>query len=274
MNNPLLNKKLRSYSALASSFALAATQADAQIIYTDINPDSTVALGGSFYNLDLDNDGTFDFAINVTIGTSASYTSQQIGISPAGTNGVAGSSVGAYIYPFAMNAGDTIKTSLQFNLGPNQSMASYFGASYSYGNWLGVTDKYLGLKFYIGTAAHYGWARLDVNATANQFIIKDYAYNTVADAYILAGQTAVGINENMTNNTVSIHSSEKNILIRFLNELPVNAEVKITNMLGQQIYASLLSEKETRINLNEKTGIYIVTLIQKDAVYTKKIRIN
>jgi hypothetical protein len=271
MNNPIFNKKLKSYSALAASFAIA-SQADAQVVYTDINPDSTVALDGNFYNLDLNNDGTADFAINVNIGTSLSYTSQQISVSPIGTNAVAGSSVGAYIYPFAMNSGDTVKPSLQFNLTPNQSMASYFGPSTSYGNWMNVTDKYLGLKFSIGPAVHYGWARLDVTATADQFIIKDYAYNTIANAYILAGQTGVGIAEHSFNDIVSIYSAGKNITINFVKELPAGSEVNITNILGQKIYGSLLNSKENTINLSEANpGMYIVSVSGKNGVYTKKV---
>ncbi len=274
MKDHSINKKLKSYSALAGSFALLGTQSDAQIIYTDVNPDSTLAMGGSFYNLDLDNNGTFDFSIIVNVGTASSFTSQQIAITPAGTNGIAGDTVGAYVYPLALNAGDTIKSTLQFNFSPSQSMASYFGPSYSYGNWLATTNKYLGLHFYIGTALHYGWARLDVSATANQFIIKDYAYNTIPDAFILAGQTGVGITEGSIDNLVSVHSSNNIVVIRFLNAIPKNAEVKITNLLGQELYTSSVTDKETSINMDQPPGIYVVTVLTNIGAYTKKVHLK
>lgn len=274
MKTPTLNNKLKSYSALAGSIALMVTQADAQIIYTDINPDSTTNIGGNFYNLDLDNGGVFDYTINLNIGTGT-YTSQQVAISPTGSNGIAGDTIGAYVYPFAFNSGDTIQSTLQFNFGASQSMASYFGPSYSYGNFLGQTDKFIGLQFYIGTQLHYGWARFDVDSTASQFTIKDYAYNSVPNAYILAGEMPVGITENALTNNTSIYSSDKNIIIKFLTTELIQADVKITNALGQEVYVSSLSNNETSIDFSkEKAGIYFVTITQENIVYTKKAYIR
>ena len=275
MTTPTLNNKLKSYSALAGSMALMGSQADAQIIYTDINPDSTTTLAGSYFNLDLDNGGVFDFAFNLNVGSYSSYTSQQVAVTPAGSNGVAGDTVGAYVYPFAFNSGDTIKSTLQFNFGSSQSMASYFGSGSSYGNFLGQTDKFIGLQFYIGAQLHYGWARFDVDATASQFTIKDYAYNSTPNAYILAGEMPVGISENSLTNNTSIYSADKNIIIKFLTDELVQADVKITNAIGQEMHSSSLGDKETIIDMSkEKTGIYFVTISQKSIVYTKKVFIR
>lgn len=274
MTTPTLNNKLKSYSALAGSIALMGTQADAQIIYTDVNPDSTTNIGGNFYNLDLDNGGVFDFTFNLNIGTATAYTSQQVAVTPTASNGIAGDTVGAYVYPFAFNSGDTIKSTLQFNFTASQSMASYFGFGYNYGNFLGQTDKFIGLQFNIGPNLHYGWARFDVDSTASLFTIKDYAYNSVPDAYILAGEMPVGITENILTNT-SIYSADKNIIIKFLTNDLAQANVKITNALGQEIHVAFLSDKETTIDMTkEKTGIYFVTISKESIVYTMKVYIR
>jgi hypothetical protein len=275
MEKTVLNKKIKTYSALAGSFALLSSGAEAQIIYTDVNPDSTTVIPGNFYNLDLNNDGTFDFTINLNAGTGTA-TSQQVAITPVTSNGVAGDTVGMYVYPFALNAGDTVKASLQFNLGANQSMGSYFGPTAFYGHWLGATDKYLGLSFYIGANLHYGWARLDVDSMAGQFTIKDYAYNGTPNAIILAGETGVGIHEITSLQNIIVYGYDKNIKIIFTNELPIdNAEIKISNILGQEIYHSAISNKNTDINLaDKKSGIYFVTITNKNAVFTKKINLR
>jgi hypothetical protein len=56
------------------------------------------------------------------------------------------------------------------------------------GNWVGVTDRYLGLRFQVDGSWHYGWARLDIDATPTQFVVKDYAYQSAAGVGLAAGE--------------------------------------------------------------------------------------
>ncbi len=59
-----------------------------------------------------------------------------------------------------------------------------------YGNWSTTSDRYLGLKLIIGNQNFFGWASLSVNlVTGTSFTIKDYAYNSIPNQSILAGQT-------------------------------------------------------------------------------------
>jgi Secretion system C-terminal sorting domain len=273
---PTLSKKIKTYSAVAGSVIAVSTSADAQVVYTDISPDSTFIADGNLYNLDLDNDGTFDFTFTLTISVASTTTARLVGVTPAGTNGIAGSVVGAYVYPFAMNAGDTVKASLTFNTTPSQSMASSFGAGISYGNWLGAVDKYIGLNFYIASQPHYGWARLDVDSSANRFTIKDYAYNAVPNDYIIAGETGVGIIEHTMDTNVLMYCFEKMVTVKFLNEQTIDAkEIEITNVLGQEIYRAPVLKNETMIDLqNQQPGIYFVNILQKEGVITQKINVR
>ncbi len=56
------------------------------------------------------------------------------------------------------------------------------------GEWIGKTDKYLGLKFLIGNAYHYGWLRINHTEGEEKLAIIDYAYNREAGKAIKAGQ--------------------------------------------------------------------------------------
>ncbi|MFL5762612.1 MAG: T9SS type A sorting domain-containing protein [Bacteroidia bacterium] len=276
MKNVTLPKKLKAYSAIAGSLLAAANQADAQIVYTDVSPDSTVAGDGNSFYLDMDNDGTYDFQIGVTINATTAYTSQRVSITAQGSNAVAGDTVGMYVYPFAMNSGDTVQAAQQFNYGSNQSMASYFlpGGS-QYGNWVGVTDKYLGLSFYIGAQRHFGWARLNVNATGTQFTIKDYAYNAWTDEYIICGQTTAGIAEHQLPKDLNVFSHDKNIVIKFDKEVPPGAAYRVTNVMGQELMNGVISDVQTTLQMDkENTGIYFVTVNSSKDSFTQKVYIR
>jgi len=56
------------------------------------------------------------------------------------------------------------------------------------GNWVGVTDRYLGLRFRLDGTWRYGWARLDIDAAPTRFVVKDYAYQSVMEIGIAAGE--------------------------------------------------------------------------------------
>ena len=61
------------------------------------------------------------------------------------------------------------------------------------GQWLNVTNRYLGLKFKIDGKFHYGWARVSVQLPGSFLIdttLTGYAYETVPGKAIEAGQTA------------------------------------------------------------------------------------
>jgi hypothetical protein len=73
------------------------------------------------------------------------------------------------------------------------------GRLYSNTAWLGpwfnggkgVKNRYLGLKFKIKGKFHFGWARLTVKTTKNDFTatLTGYAYETIPGKAIIAGQT-------------------------------------------------------------------------------------
>jgi hypothetical protein len=61
----------------------------------------------------------------------------------------------------------------------------------SFGLWYDARDRYLGLKFKIGSETHYGWARLSVvgNYRTITATLTGYAYETISGKAIIAGAT-------------------------------------------------------------------------------------
>ena len=245
------SKKIASYSAMASAFLFVHFTAEGQIIYTDVDPDETYNINGDEYALDLNNDGLTDFTLNVidftvpdlfyTVVYGTLYFDgliQDVLLVPISGNSVAGSS-GSYVYPYALNSGDIINGGLPFQSNSLQTMVSYLGiidypslgavyGFYSNGNWIGVSDKYLGLKFQIGADTHYGWARLDCGADHHTFTIKDYAYNATPDASIIAGMIAEpNVEVSFSTDAVVIDESGTTVTVTLNVSDPIDAAIEV-----------------------------------------------
>jgi hypothetical protein len=68
-----LDSKLKKYAALATGITAVAGATNAQVQYTDINPDHLVTGNGDSYSLDLNNDNVVDFEF-VTVSGTYSFT--------------------------------------------------------------------------------------------------------------------------------------------------------------------------------------------------------
>ena len=73
-NNNTIESKIKKYAALAGGITAVAGVANAQIVHTDINPDTLITGNGALYNLDVDNNGVIDFTF-YTIASSITYSS-------------------------------------------------------------------------------------------------------------------------------------------------------------------------------------------------------
>jgi len=213
-----LSEKIKAYSALAGSVVALAPAANAQINYTDINPDSVFTNPGSF-DIDINNDAVNDFQFNFTkffssstwnyYYSSSSYSSgfssrtrNRLRVTPLGTAGnqILGDS--SY-YPTALSLNAPITNSQSYWRGSSsQLMASYsrrysystwngspytYSSTYSYGNFLNASNKYLGVRVVANTDTLYGWVRLDVSSQVNSYTVKDYAFQTCPGIGIKAG---------------------------------------------------------------------------------------
>jgi len=175
--------------------------AEAQIIYTDLNPDQTFNTNNAAYNLDLNKDGITDFTINCKFTTSTnngctgSHTDKAIKITPATGNAVA-------VFngdPAKLTSCDQVNATSIFQTSQNQILANYrwqcklingnnMWKESKTGNWMtDASDKFLGLKIKVGLNTHYGWARMDVSSDAGSFTIKEYGCSNIPDATITMG---------------------------------------------------------------------------------------
>jgi len=298
MKNTKLNstKKLKEYSLLAGAFLGMAGVASAQIEYTDINPDVTLATDGDFYLLDLNNDGVNDFRLEFHSQESTfTYYGYNIGfrdvhivdVSPLHNNAIAGAST-----YFTLSYSET--EPIAYNLSPgipideNQNwkitddnilaasrVLSVQGSGYSaqYGQWENQNDKYLGLKLKVAGQTYYGWARLDVASYENDLetVIKDYAFQSQADLGIEAG-TITKINKTILDKKLNIYGFDNSIFINAKELNGLEGIITVYNELGQSVYNSKLIDAQTKISIDNNGGqLYLVNVRVGDAVISKKV---
>ncbi|MGH9493884.1 MAG: hypothetical protein ACRD3B_02705 [Candidatus Sulfotelmatobacter sp.] len=196
------NRNLCLYSVAAAAagvgvLALAAP-AEGKVVVTT----KTIHLPfNQLVSLDLNRDGItdFQFTLNRLSSACGGDASLTIGI-PAG-NAVVGTG-----YVSALTRGAAIGPSVNFvRNGPafvQSSALEYCSGSserFSGGKWGGnPPNRYVGVKFLIYGATHYGWIRLSADFPARlgkqaSATITAYAYETVANKPIKAGSAATAV---------------------------------------------------------------------------------
>ncbi|HET8963659.1 MAG TPA: T9SS type A sorting domain-containing protein [Chitinophagales bacterium] len=297
-----LNKHLSAYAASAACFLLIKQEADAQVVYVDIDPDSILDEKYDFAELDLDNNGTADFFFlnsSFTFYTLTFYTyrlRQDIAVGPAiSENAMAGISnyfnVGytAYTnyYPYALPSGSVINDGLQWQNHFVQIMAlrtfNEAGDLIDIANygWFNpdvseVLDHYLGVRFIDDAGQnHYGWIRCDVKDEGRTLVIKDYAYELQPDHPIVAGSTEhyVDISETQIDKGIVIYSYDKTVFIQVKDFS--NAEISIADMSGKVLIKKMLYAKNEQIEMTAyPSGIYFATVKSADKMFSKKVILN
>ena len=276
--NKELQKRLGKYTAAAAAL-VGASGANAQIVYTDVNPDFAHPGNEIGYGLDLDNDANFDFAMFsadtvVTSGARVRYTV----IAPYGTaaasNAIAGESPSGYDYALALNSGDMIDATLNWIAATN-TMAYNVDSNNPYNeNWNGVTDKYLGLKFVVAGNTHYGWARLDVQAVADVWTLKDYAFNGTPNGSITAGQMA-GVNTMELESLVHFVNQPNNTVKVVVNGGLTEGAITLVSANGQTVSTGNVDSDEYIVDLNGlSAGIYVINAQFAEGSMTKKVIVH
>jgi hypothetical protein len=286
---------LTKYTAVAGA-VIASSSVNAQIVYTDVNPDVVLDKNATPYQLDFNADATADLVLQVGAITGAtgtfssfSYTLNAsyaaVGVNTGG--GVLGSSVSSSFAPTALNNGDAIGAAGVFGgTGSSGALLAAAGAfvfpaiSYTYpvaqGAFLAVNDKFLGAKFTAGANTHYGWVRLsctDISAGLMTLTIKDYAYNGTADGGINAGQMA-GLEDVAVDNKVTIKTHLDEAFINVTPDL-IGGELVIVSMTGQEVKSQVIGDINAKITYEGlETGIYTLVARFESGSVNKKIYVR
>jgi len=280
-----LQSRLSQYTAAATAVVGAVAGANGQVVYTDINPDEVhdaVNNGGAEFGLlDLNNDATLDFyvySVDTLIGTNLLKATF---VAPYGTlgNAVAGDAPSGYNYAFAMTSGTNIDAATAWIVPASSgalSMAFNVDGAFPYASYWanGVTDRYLGLKFFVGGNAHYGWARLDVTADGDVFVMKDYAYNATPNAPIQAGQMA-GINAAELESNLHFVNQADNTVKVVINGGLTEGEITLVSANGQTVSTGNVDSSEYIVDLNGlAAGIYVINAAFAEGSMTKKVIVH
>ena len=177
-----------------------------QIVYKDLVPDTirtaTHTKLSDSYSIDLNNDAINDFTLIVRwssgtrcgaaeCSTTGSYS---LSIITLDSNFVVDSLIPNIYSARPLNLNDLItKTSDTWQAGSSTILDRAGNpCCNSVYSWLktGTIEKYLGLKLKKSPNTYYGWARIVVTVGIGaSFTVKDYAYNSLPNQSILAGQT-------------------------------------------------------------------------------------
>lgn len=254
--------------------------------------------------VDIDEDGSPDFYIN--------GHANELGFVPIFAQGCFGSeSSGAYnnigsrelkIY----QAGDILDPSINtFAFIDDDRGSGYEALTGTFADgWTDGEDVYIG--FFIFTSGKFGWMKVSIDATAQELIIKEAAFE---DAYqaIEIGDTgqpqeqapnltynqSKESNDGVLESTVSTNELEKNIQELTISPNPANEFVNIyldyngeealniviSNSVGQEVYRTYNNIPNGEINLeipvtNWNSGVYFVQFQSKKGIKTERISVG
>jgi hypothetical protein len=274
-----LQNKLTKYASAAAAVVAGVAGANAQVVYTDVDPDFTAdpAQNDPVYavGLDMDNDAANDFILACRDSTISGNRVRWTVVAPLGSNAVAGETL-SYDYALALDAGAMIDNTVNWIAATNTMAYNVNSANPYDENWNGVTDKYLGLQFETGGSTYYGWARLDVLADGDVWTIKDYAYESTANAGIEAGDmgSAANLDEATLDQLVHFINKANNTVLVKVNGLE-GGVVNVVSAAGQTVQAGNVENGAFVVNMNDLTaGVYMINVSFANGSITKKMLVH
>jgi len=112
--------------------------------------------------------------------------------------------------------------------------------------------------------------------TETSVTLKDYAYHSIPNTMILAGQTeSSAINENISYDLFNISRYNGQLEIKSGREDQEIDKIRIFNISGQCIRDNDVKGQKASVNIcNLQTGIYIIQIITPENIFTEKYYIS
>ena len=210
-----------------------------QIIYTDIIPDDTLVPDyiSDSRTIDFNGDLTPELIIfsakqdtNIQ-GSPVTVTISGIAVTTLGNTEIIASdtAIGGEIVVLGdtLRHGHVINSASAYLSSATPSVFPGVGLgikidllSVTSGDFIDNGNLFFGVKFEIGTNIHYGWVQVKVASDASSGIIYDFAYQSIADSSILAGNVEDGFvsvsNDNLEE--VVIYAANKKLHLITSNE--------------------------------------------------------
>ncbi len=182
--------KLYSTAAAAAGVSILAMAqaAEAKVVYTPVNVNLDAYRS---FPLDVNGDGIPDFNFAFVASGHSSFLIAEldtVGNAVQTRRGLANFEAGAF--PFGAPIGPAQNFASQtFYGGIFMAAIFQYSGSNSWGPWMNVNNRYLGMKFLIDGKVHYGWARFTVRDWFRSVgpHLSGYAYETDPDTKITAG---------------------------------------------------------------------------------------
>lgn len=287
-NTSSLIKKLKQYSALTAPALALSAVSNAQVIYTDVNPDKEII---PFQNnpqgalLDMNNDGIFEFILaaytSFALSNGKKINLAAVGLYADNGDGLLGYTVALgsrkFYYPSALGAGATIDANQHFRniFHPYETLVwLYMESNIELGKWNDVSDRYLGVQFKDQSGGtHYGWVRMDVQMNPVKIVLKDYAYESTPDKAIHAGDGLLtGVSSVPANDRIGIYSYGKNVFIQSPMDNSGPLVITVTDVSGKTLLSETAAGNNVTLSLRDfSQGIYIVNAVKGGDTRTRKI---
>ncbi len=277
--------RLAAYSTMAAALTAVVADANAEVIYTDIE-DMTIEVGDQF-DVDVDGDGTFDFRFSAGYASSSGGSIWSFGsgfgfVSSASvgnsSNQFCGSVGSYYNYGSALEEGALIGPDGAWLNYPSLSNSAVLASNFygtPFGNFPGAGEMYLGFQFTVKGNLHYGWMRVEADIDPVYMTIFDYAYEAIPDQPIEAGsQVSLVSVEELAAGVANIYSFNATVNINLSQPL-TNTYARVMSLNGETVFSAPMTDNSMRIDLSRVAkGNYLVQLVSDEGTTTKQVFIQ